>query len=333
MLDQVLEFFDIRTDYDLDLMRPDQTLFDITARGLKGLEAVLDDFNPDLALVHGDTTTAFVGALAASYRKISVAHVEAGLRRYNKHSPFPEEINRKLAGHLADYHFAPTLKAKRCLENEGIKENVRVVGNTVIDALYLALEIIRKTGERNYREHFDYLDFSRKLILITGHRRESFGQPFENICNALQELSGKFPDLEMVYPVHLNPHVREPVNRILKNNPRIHLVEPLEYPYLVWLMNKSYFVLTDSGGIQEEAPSLGKPVLVMREVTERTEGIDGGTARLVGTDRDVIVAEASKLLNDDNEYLKMSRAVNPYGDGDTSAKIVQIILKEYAGKP
>ena len=326
MLDQVLDFFDIKPDYDLNIMKPNQSLFDITANTLRALEEVLDEFKPDLIFVQGDTTTTFIGALAGFYKKIKIAHIEAGLRSYNKYSPFPEEINRVLAGHLSDYHFAPTQKAKENLFNENIKKNVYVVGNTVIDALFLGLDIIKGYGEEQYYKHFDFIDFSRKIILITGHRRESFGKPFENICYALKEIAER-EDIEIVYPVHLNPNVREPVNRILGNVKNVHLIEPLEYPYLIWLMSKSYLVLTDSGGIQEEAPSLGKPVLVMREVTERIEGIEAGTAKLVGTDKERIVKETIKLLDDKKEYEKMAKAVNPYGDGKTSKRIVNFFMK------
>lgn len=324
MLDQVLEFFSIEPDFDLDLMKPDQSLFDITANGLKGLESVLDKYLPDIIFVQGDTTTAFIGALAGFYKKIKVAHIEAGLRSHNKLSPYPEEINRKIVGHIGDLHFAPTDKAVNNLKNEGILENVWNVGNTVIDALFLGLNIISEKDEE-YKAHFDFIDFSKKIILITGHRRESFGKPFEDMCYAMKEIADKYQDVELIYPVHLNPNVREPVNKILNNNERIHLIEPLSYPYLLWLMNRSFFVLTDSGGIQEEAPSLGKPVLVMREVTERTEGIDAGTAMLVGTDRTVIVKEATNLLENTEHYEKMAQAVNPYGDGKTSQNIAKIL--------
>jgi UDP-N-acetylglucosamine 2-epimerase (non-hydrolysing) len=331
MLDQVLNFFDIKPDYDLNLMKPSQSLFDITADTLKGLEKVLDKENPDLIFVQGDTTTAFVGALAGYYKKIKIAHIEAGLRSGNKYSPFPEEINRVLVGHLADYHFAPTERAKKNLYKENVKENVYVVGNTVIDALFLGLDIIKKHGEEKYYNYFDFIDFSKKIILVTGHRRESFGKPFENICYGLKEIANSFQDVEIVYPVHLNPNVREPVNRILNRIKNIHLIDPLEYPYLIWLMNKSYIVLTDSGGIQEEAPSLGKPVLVMREVTERIEGIEAGTAKIVGTDKEKIVNEAKTLIENKEEYNKMAKAVNPYGDGYSSVKIKNILLEVLNG--
>ncbi len=329
MLDQVLKFFKIKPDFDLNIMKPNQSLSELTANMIKEIEPVLQNFRPDLVFVQGDTTTAFVGALSAFYQKVSIAHIEAGLRSFNKYSPFPEEINRVLVGHLADYHFAPTEKAKENLFNENIKKNVYVVGNTVIDALFLGLDIIKKQGEEKFYKFFNFLDFSKKIILVTGHRRESFGKPFENICNALKEIAQKHKDVEIVYPVHLNPNVRKPVFEILKGTENIHLIEPLEYPYLIWLMNKSYLVLTDSGGIQEEAPSLGKPVLVMREVTERTEGIEAGTAKLVGTNREKIAEEVSLLLEDKNEYRKMSKAVNPYGDGKASERIREIIEKVY----
>lgn len=261
-------FFKIKPDYNLGIMRPDQSLFDITAEVLKGVEDVLEEEKPDIIFVQGDTTTTFAGALAGFYKKIKVAHVEAGLRSYSKYSPFPEEINRVLVSHLADYHFAPTQRAKENLFREGVRENVYVVGNTVVDALFLGLEIIKRGGEEKYYEFFDFIDFSRKVILVTGYRRESFGKPFERICYALREIA-LGDNVEIVYPVHLNPNVRKPVNKILGGVKNIHLIEPLDYPHLIWLMSKSYLILTDSGGIQEEAPSLGKPVLVMRDVTER----------------------------------------------------------------
>jgi len=327
MLDQVLNFFKIKPDYDLNLMKPNQSLFDITTNGLKGLEKVLDIEKPNLVFVQGDTTTAFVGALAGFYKKIKVAHIEAGLRSHNKYSPFPEEINRVLVGHIADYHFAPTERAKKNLYNEGIKKNVWVVGNTVIDALFLGLDIIKKEGKDKYYKFFEFVDFSKKIILVTSHRRESFGEPFRNICYALKELANKYDDVEIVYPVHLNPNVRKPVNQILSGHPRIHLIEPLSYPYLIWLMSKSYLILTDSGGVQEEAPSLGKPVLVMREVTERVEGIEAGTAKLVGSNKDKIIQGVKLLIENEKEYNKMAKASNPYGDGKASNRILEIIKR------
>lgn len=327
MLDQILDFFKIKPDFDLDLMSPDQTLFDVTVKGLKGIEGVLNKINPDIIFVQGDTTTAFVGALAGYYKKIKVAHLEAGLRSGNKYSPYPEELNRILSGHLSTYHFAPTKKAFDNLKDENITENVWIVGNTVIDALFMGLRIIQDNNDVEYKNFFNFVDFNKKIILVTGHRRESFGKPFENICNALKKIINTFKDIEIIYPVHLNPNVREPVYRILKNHKNIHLIEHLSYPYLIWIMNKSYFVLTDSGGIQEEAPSLGKPVLVMRDVTERTEGIKAGNAKLVGTNIDKIFLESKKLFENKKYYIKMSNAINPYGDGKTSQKIVEILRK------
>ncbi|EAY29756.1 non-hydrolyzing UDP-N-acetylglucosamine 2-epimerase [Microscilla marina] len=323
MLDQVLDFFDINPDYDLNLMQPNQTLFDITAKGLKALEAVLDDCLPEIVFVQGDTTTCFIGGLAAFYKKIKVAHIEAGLRSNNRYSPFPEEINRELTSKVADFHFAPTVKAVQHLALEGISSNVHLVGNTVIDALLLGLDILKQDNE--IENTFTNIDFSKRIILVTGHRRESFGKPFENIASAIKTIAESYDDVEIVYPVHLNPNVRQVVNQVLGNVPNIKLIEPLPYPKLIWLMNQSYLVLTDSGGIQEEAPALGKPVLVMREVTERTEGIDAGTAKLVGTSKEKIVKEACKLLDEAETYNLMSNAVNPYGDGTTSQKISDIL--------
>jgi UDP-N-acetylglucosamine 2-epimerase (non-hydrolysing) len=326
MLDQVLDFFNIIPDYDLNLMKDNQTLSDITVNVLKGMDGVISDFKPDLIFVQGDTTTTFVTALAGFYNKTRVAHLEAGLRSFNKYSPFPEEINRILAGHLSDFHFTPTMNAYNNLINEGIKNNVYNVGNTVIDALFLGIEIINKQGNEKFINFFKNIDFNKRIILVTGHRRESFGEPFQNICLALKNIAEKNNDVEIIYPVHLNPNVQKPVYSVLKGINNVHLIEPLDYPYLIWLMDKSYLVLTDSGGIQEEAPSLGKPVLVMREVTERIEGIEAGTAKLVGTDPNKIISETQILLEDKNEYLRMSKAVNPYGDGKTSERIIKILL-------
>ncbi len=332
MLDQVLEFFEIKPDFDLNIMKPNQSLFDLTSDGLKGLETVLNFYLPDVIFVQGDTTTAFVGALSGFYKKVKVAHVEAGLRSFNKFSPFPEEMNRELVGRLSDYHFAPTERAKVNLESEGIKKNVYVVGNTVIDALFLAISILEKNKalKKEIETYFSRVFNSKtsKRILVTGHRRESFGKPFENICLAIKEIARKFKDeVEIIYPVHLNPNVRAPVSRILKGVENVHLIDPVPYPYMVWLLKESYLVLTDSGGIQEEAPSLGKPVLVMRDVTERIEGIEAGTAKLVGTQRDRIVTEVERLLTDREAYSRMAKAVNPYGDGKSSDRIGKIILK------
>lgn len=329
MLDQVLNFFNIKPDYDLNLMRDNQNLFDITAKSIIGLESIYNDFNPEIVLVQGDTTTAFTGALSAFYKKIKVGHVEAGLRSGNKYAPYPEEINRILIGHIADYHFAPTEKARQNLYYEGIKENVWVVGNTVIDALFLGLKIIEENKklkteiELYFNSIFDFN--SDKIILVTGHRRESFGKGFENICNALKEIARCYPDLKIIYPVHLNPNVREPVNRILSGIKNIYLIEPLEYPYLIWLMSKCFMVLTDSGGIQEEAPSLGKPVLIMREVTERVEGIEAGVSKLVGTKKENIIEAVRNLIENPSEYQNMAKVLNPYGDGRASKRIVKIL--------
>lgn len=326
MLDQVLSFFEIKADYDLDIMKEDQTLFDVTANGLKGLESVIEEVKPDLIFTQGDTTTAFIGALAGYYKKVKVAHIEAGLRSGNKHSPFPEEMNRIMTGHIADFHFAPTDAAIKNLAKENIHTGVFKVGNTVIDALFLGLEIIKKDQGR-LQKQFSFLRSESRIVLITGHRRESFGEPFENICKAIARLAKKYQDVEFVYPVHLNPNVQEPVKRLLSNLKNIHLIAPLDYPEFIWIMNHSYVVLTDSGGLQEEAPSLGKPVLVMRDVTERKEGVDAGTAKLVGTDEDLIVSEMEKLLDDNASYEQMAKAVNPYGDGKASQRIAEIISK------
>lgn len=325
MLDQVMSFFNIKSDYDLDIMKHNQTLFDISAEIIKKIEPVLDAFKPDLVFVQGDTSTSFLGALAAFYKKIKVAHIEAGLRSYDKYAPFPEEINRRLISSLADFHFPPTQKSKESLKNEGFNENIFVVGNTVIDALLWGKELVEQNSQI-YSEFFNYINFSKPVILVTGHRRENFGEPFENICHAIKEISSNY-DVEIVYPVHLNPNVQKPVNELLSGLKNVHLIKPIDYPYLVWLMKNSHIVLTDSGGIQEEAPSLGKPVLVMREVTERQEGVEAGTAVLVGTDKNKIIDSISRLLNNRQEYEKMSKAVNPYGDGSTSRQIVEIIKR------
>jgi UDP-N-acetylglucosamine 2-epimerase (non-hydrolysing) len=322
MLDQVLDFFSIKPDYDLNIMKPGQTLFGVTARILESIEPVIDDFKPDLILVQGDTTSAFVGALAGYYKQVEVGHLEAGLRSGNIYSPFPEEVNRLLVGRIAKYHFAPTKRATESLKREGIKNNVYLVGNTVTDALLLGLDIL-KNDEAKYK--VDNVDWTKKVILVTGHRRESFGEGFENMCRAIKRLALQNPDVEIVYPVHLNPNVQEPVKRTLGNVSNIHLIGPLDYPRLIWAMAKAYVVLTDSGGIQEEAPTLGKPVLVMREVTERQEGIDAGTAMLVGTNEDLIYEETQRLLDDRQAYAHMANAVNPYGDGTTSKQIAEIL--------
>jgi UDP-N-acetylglucosamine 2-epimerase (non-hydrolysing) len=331
MLDQVLDFFWIHADYDLALMKPNQSLTDITADALKGVyEIIANGFTPDYVIVQGDTTTAMAGAMAAFYNKTKIIHLEAGLRSGDKFSPFPEEMNRVMIGHLADLHFAPTDGAKQNLLNEGIPEDkIWTVGNTVIDALLLGLQTIRENKVSEYEKFFHFLDNDKRLVLVTGHRRENFGEPFENICEALRELVESNPDIEIVYPVHLNPNVQEPVMRILQNHDRIHLVEPLDYPHMIWLLNRSYVVITDSGGIQEEAPALAKPVLVMRDVTERTEGVEAGTAKLVGTSKNKIVAECQRLLDDDEAYHRMAVAVNPYGEGTTCKQIVNILTGKH----
>ena len=327
LLDQVMVFFEIEPDSDLKLMRDNQSLFDLTAGVLTGLAGVLKKTRPDLIFVQGDTTTAFVGALAGFYARLPVAHVEAGLRSGDKLSPYPEEINRILTGHIADYHFAPTERARGNLEGEGVTRNVWVVGNTVIDALLWGRDIVAGRSGDGFARQFAYLDAGKRTILVTGHRRESFGKPFENICQAVKTVAQRYSDVQIVYPVHLNPNVREPVHRILNGTGNVHLVEPLDYPHLIWLMDRSYLVLTDSGGIQEEAPALGKPVLVMRDVTERKEGIEAGTARLVGTETEAIVAETARLLEEEKTYTKMAQAVNPYGDGTASRSIADIVTE------
>lgn len=327
MLDQVLNFFGIVPDYDLNLMSPNQDLFDVTALGIEKLKGILQEVNPDIVLVQGDTTTAFIGALAGFYAKTKIAHIEAGLRSGNAYSPYPEEMYRILTSKIANYHFAPTLLAKNNLEKENIIENIYVVGNTVIDALFLGLEIIKNKGEDTYYNYFDFLDFNHKIILITGHRRENFGKPLEEICNSIKLLAEEFVDIQFVYPVHPNPNVKEVVFSLIGNIKNIHLTTPLDYPYLIWLMTKSYIIITDSGGIQEEAPSLGKPLLVTRNVTERMEGIETGTAKLVGSSRDVILFEVRNLLNNDDYYNSMSEAYNPYGDGKACEYILDVLRK------
>ena len=331
MLDQVLDFFSINADYDLDMMKPDQSLTDITVQALDGVSKVISSYNPEFTVVQGDTTTAFTGALAAYYNKSKIVHIEAGLRTGNKFSPYPEEMNRILAGHITDYHFAPTKGAEQNLFKEGIKENVWVVGNTVIDALLLGLSIIKERGDKGFLQKFDFINFNKPIVLVTGHRRESFGRPLEEICSALKKIVHD-NDVELVYPVHLNPNVKGPVNKILDGIKNIHLIEPLNYPELIWLMNKSYLILTDSGGIQEEGPTLGKPILVMRDVTERMEGVEAGTAVLVGTNKNVIIESANKLLQNKKEYQKMAKASNPYGDGKTAKRVVDILLRAKAFK-
>jgi len=325
MLDQVNAFFGIKADYDLSLMKPNQNLSDLTARCLSGLAPILQNEQPAIVFVQGDTTSVLSGALAAFYEKIPVAHLEAGLRSNQKYSPFPEEMNRKIAGQIAEYHFAPTKGAVGNLCADGITKNVYEVGNTVIDALLLGLALLDKGNHIANAGSFGFVDFSKRLILVTGHRRESFGDGFENICEAIRDIAQRYSDTEIVYPVHMNPNVQIPVKRILSGLHNVHLIEPLGYPDLLWLMRQCHLVLTDSGGIQEEAPALGKPVLVMRDVTERMEGVEAGTARLVGTSRESIYNNCVELLDFPESYERMSKAVNPYGDGKTSQRIVEII--------
>jgi UDP-N-acetylglucosamine 2-epimerase (non-hydrolysing) len=320
MLDQVLEWFQIKPDYDLDLMQADQGLAQFGSRALVAVTQVLQEVEPDLVLVQGDTTSAMMAALAAFYLHIPVGHVEAGLRTRDRYNPFPEEINRRVTGVLASYHFAPTERAATALREEQVpEESIFVTGNTVVDALLMT--ILRKVDLQ-----LEIGLNGRYPILVTAHRRESFGAPFESLCLALCDLAERNEDVEIIYPVHLNPNVRDPVKRILAGQPRVHLLEPLRYEQFAHLMARAYLILTDSGGIQEEAPVLGKPTLVMRETTERPEAIEAGTARLVGTDRQRIVAEAERLLRDKEAYRSMAQAGSPFGDGHAAERIVQIIL-------
>lgn len=339
MLDQVLKIFEIVPDYDLNIMRQGQDLYDVTARVLTGMRDILKETTPDIVLVHGDTTTSTAAALAAFYQQIPVGHVEAGLRTHNIYSPWPEEMNRQITGRIAAFDFAPTALSKQNLLKENIAEDqITVTGNTVIDALYWVVDKIKNDASLDteleqqlvvagYDVH--RLDNGRKLVLITGHRRENFGDGFINICRAIKDLAAKYPEVDFVYPMHLNPNVRRPIHQVfgedLSNLGNMFFIEPLEYLSFVYLMEKSTIVLTDSGGIQEEAPGLGKPVLVMRDTTERPEALTAGTVELVGTDYDKIVSEVSVLLDDTDAYEKMSRAVNPYGDGKACLRIAQVL--------
>ena len=330
MLDQVLDLFEIAPDYDLVLMQPGQDLFDLTCNVLIRMKKVLAEVNPDIVLVHGDTTTTMATSLAAFYLQIPVGHVEAGLRTFDVHSPFPEEMNRCVAGIVSDYHFAPTEQAKKNLLAGNVdEEQIVVVGNTVIDALLSVVVKARTvTFSNNVLQYLPFLDNKAipKIVLVTGHRRENFGRGFEDICQALHDLSNMHSEVEFIYPVHLNPNVHEPVNRLLSEVANIHLIQPLDYLQFVKLMDVSYLILTDSGGIQEEAPSLGKPVLVMRDKTERPQAVDAGTVKLVGTDRDNIVESVHQLLTDDMFYKEMSRTHNPYGDGKACMRIKDFLL-------
>ena len=323
MLDQVLQLFEIVPDYDLDIMAPNQDLFGVTNKALLGLEQVLKKEKPDLVLAQGDTTTVFVAALASFYLKIPFGHVEAGLRTYNKRHPFPEEINRQLASRMADLHFAPTEQSKQNLLQEGVDPaTVHVTGNTVIDALFYTKNLMSSGVDISPTGYQP--SAGKRLILLTAHRRENFGDGMENICRAVLRVVKENPDVELVYPVHLNPNVQDPVNQYLAGQERIHLIKPLDYAPFVALMDSSTLILTDSGGVQEEAPSLGKPVLVLRETTERPEAVEAGTVKLVGTDVDKIVWEANRLLQDSNAYNAMTMAHNPYGDGHASERIVEV---------
>ncbi len=328
MLDQVLSLFELTPDFDLNLMKPGQTLSDVTSGVLKGLDHVFETWTPDVVLVHGDTATTFAASLAAYYHKIKVGHVEAGLRTGDLYSPWPEEANRQLTGVLANYHFAPTQSSYENLVKENVSpEDIIVTGNTVIDAL---LQVKQKVEQdqalvNQFHQEFSFLDENKKLILVTGHRRENFGQGFLNICTALANLAKKYPDIQIVYPVHLNPNVQQPVNELLANIDNVFLIVPQDYLPFVYLMNRSYLILTDSGGIQEEAPSLGKPVLVMRDTTERPEAVDAGTVRLVGTDVNAIQGAVSELLENTTIYASMAEAHNPYGDGTACQQIIDFL--------
>ena len=333
MLDQVLEIFSIKPHYDLNVMKPNQDLYTLTSSVISGMGEVLRDFQPDVVLVHGDTSTSFCAALAAFYQQIPVAHVEAGLRTGNIYSPWPEEMNRKLTGAITTYHFAPTEMARYNLEREGVRDHIFVTGNTVIDALLMAVRMIhtdtalkeriaRLIADRGYP-----IEEGRKIILITGHRRENFGEGFIQICEAIRNLALKYPDIDLVYPVHFNPNVRKPVYDLLGGISNIYLIEPIEYLQFIYIMERSYLLLTDSGGIQEEAPSLGKPVIVMRNTTERPEAVDAGTVILAGTSKEKIFTEVSRLIDDQEHYHSMSKAHNPYGDGIAAGRIIDHLLE------
>lgn len=331
MLDQVLSLFEIAPDFDLDLMKPGQSLTELTVSVLSGMKNVFATWRPDLVLVHGDTTTTLAASLASYYDRIDVGHVEAGLRTGNIYSPWPEEVNRRVASTLAAFHFAPTEQARQNLVDENVlKDSIYVTGNTVIDALKQTERTLFSNGsfEEQYKRKFSFLDSSKRLILVTGHRRENFGRGFDNICEAIKTIASR-TDVQIVYPVHLNPNVQGPVNRILGDLDNVYLIEPQEYLPFVYLMRLSSIILTDSGGIQEEAPSLGKPVLVLRDTTERPEALQAGTIRLVGTETEQIVENVNQLLDCADEYLKMSKAQNPYGDGESSTRIIEIIKRSY----
>ena len=327
MLDQVLEIFSVKPDYDLNIMKQGQDLYDVTARVLIGMRDVLDKVKPDVVLVHGDTTTSMAAAMAAFYRQIPVGHVEAGLRTHNLYSPWPEEMNRQVTGRIAEYDFAPTPLSRQNLLDEGVpEERITVTGNTVIDALHWVVEnVLAKGYQPKDPSVASLLQDDRRKVLITGHRRENFGEGFISMCTAIRDLARKYPEVDFVYPMHLNPNVRKPIRQVFGDHSaeNLHFIEPLDYLDFVYLMSRSYIVLTDSGGIQEEAPGLGKPVLVMRDTTERPEALEAGTVKLVGTDYDRIVLEVSSLLDDPAVYDTMSHAVNPYGDGKACPRIVE----------
>ena len=336
MLDQVLEIFNIKPDYDINIMAPNQDLYDIMAKASIGLRGVLKKERPDIVLVQGDTTTVFVASLAAFYEEVKVGHVEAGLRTKDKKNPFPEEINRRLTSVLTDIHFAPTERSKKSLLAEGFDQRqIFVTGNTVIDALLWALEIIKKSPSPDVEKLQKCVCQTvgeKRIVLITAHRRESFGQPFRDMFSAIKELASAHADTHFVYPVHLNPNVRKPVHEILKGVKNIHLIEPLDYLSFVWLMDRSYLILTDSGGIQEEAPTLGKPVLVMREVTERPEGVEAGTSIVVGRDKKTIISTVESFLTDSSLYKSVAQITNPYGDGHASERIGDILYRYFEGQ-
>jgi UDP-N-acetylglucosamine 2-epimerase (non-hydrolysing) len=330
MLDQVLDVFDLKPDYDLDIMAPNQDLYDITSKVLLGIRDVLQDLKPDVVFVHGDTTTSLAAGIAAFYQHIKVAHIEAGLRTYNLHSPWPEEMNRQLTDRLCDYCFAPTRYSKSNLLQEKINAEIVITGNTVIDALLMAVDIIKNKPAVRQKLFHDlsqkgYTLNDKRYILVTGHRRENFGEGFISICNALKDIASNYPNIDIIYPVHLNPNVQKPVYKLLTGIGNIYLISPLDYLPFVYLMQHSYLILTDSGGVQEEAPALGKPVLVMRDTTERPEAVEAGTVKLIGTDAKVIVKWVRELLDDETAYQKMAQARNPYGDGKACERIVAVI--------
>ncbi len=336
MLDQVLNLFEIEPDFDLNIMKSGQDLYDVTSKVITGIRDVLNSFQADIVFVHGDTTTSSIAALAAFYKQIPVAHIEAGLRTHNIYSPWPEELNRQVTSRITEYNFAPTEKAKQNLVKENVSEDkIIVTGNTVIDALYLVIDMIEKEEKLSLQINSgleeklgkDFNLDSSKIVLVTGHRRENFGEGFLNICNSLLTIAKKNPDVSIIYPVHLNPNVQKPVYELLGGVGNIFLIDPLEYLPFVYLMGKSYLILTDSGGIQEEAPGLGKPVLVMRDTTERPEAIEAGTVKLVGTNKKLIVESVTELLNNEELYLSMSKAHNPYGDGRACERIIKYLLK------